>query len=224
MKKHQNIRHNIRENIRNNFKREFLRLPNLLTLSRIFAIPFIILCFYIDGFVSHLIATTLFIVACLTDFFDGYFARQWKQVSAFGRFLDPVADKILVSSILLMLSGFGIISGVHLVAAVVVLVREIMVSGLREFMSEMRMIIHVTRYAKMKTTMQMVSITCLLGSAMFPKILELKQAGIVCLWFATVMTLFTGVRYLYMGVVRMFDEKTDNRIAVQKRKSQSRKR
>ena len=127
-----------------NIKREFLKLPNMLTMSRIFAIPFIVLCFYIDSFWAHLSATVLFIIACLTDFFDGYFARQWKQVSAFGRFLDPVADKILVSSILLMLSGMGTISGVNLIAAVVILVREIIVSGLREFMAEMRMIIPVT--------------------------------------------------------------------------------
>lgn len=192
-----------------NIKKEFLRLPNLLTLSRIFSIPFIVLCFYFDGFFAHLTAAVLFVIACLTDFFDGYFARQRKQVSAFGRFLDPVADKILVASILLMLSGFGFISGVNLIAAVVILVREILVSGLREFMSEMRLIIHVTRYAKWKTAMQMVSITCLLSSAMFPKFIELKQAGIVFLWLATIMTLFTGARYLYFGVVRIFDEKSD---------------
>lgn len=192
-----------------NIKKEFLRLPNLLTLSRIFSIPFIVLCFYFDGFLAHLTAAVLFVIACLTDFFDGYFARQRKQVSAFGRFLDPVADKILVAGILLMLSGFGFISGVNLIAALVILVREILVSGLREFMSEMRLIIHVTRYAKWKTAMQMVSIACLLSSAMFPKFIELKQAGIVFLWFAAIMTLFTGARYLYFGVVRIFDEKSD---------------
>lgn len=192
-----------------NIKKEFLKLPNMLTLSRIFAIPFIVSCFYFDGFWAHLTATVLFIVACLTDFFDGYFARQWKQVSAFGRFLDPVADKILVASVLLMLSGFGFISGVNLIAAVVILVREILVSGLREFMAEMRMIIPVTRYAKWKTTMQMASITCLLSSAMFPEFIELKQAGIVFLWLATIMTLFTGARYLYFGVVRIFAEKSE---------------
>lgn len=192
-----------------NIKKEFLKFPNVLTMSRIFAIPFIVLCFYVNGFFAHLSATILFVVACLTDFFDGYFARQWKQVSAFGRFLDPVADKILVSSVLLMLSGVGIISGVNLIAAVVILVREILVSGLREFMAEMRMIIPVTPYAKWKTAMQMTSITCLLASAMFPKFVELKQAGIVFLWMATVMTLFTGVRYLTLGVIRIFKKKSD---------------
>jgi len=186
-------------------------LPNVLTLSRIFSIPFIILCFYFDGFVAHLISTILFAIACLTDYFDGYFARQWKQVSAFGRFLDPVADKILISSILLMLSGFGFISGINLIAAVIILGREILVSGLREFMAEMKLIIHVTKYAKWKTTMQMISIACLLSSAMFPKFIELKQAGIVFLWLAAIMTLFTGARYLHFGVVRMFNEKSEEK-------------
>lgn len=181
----------------------------MLTMSRIFAIPFIVLCFYIDSFWAHLSATVLFIIACLTDFFDGYFARQWKQVSAFGRFLDPVADKILVSSILLMLSGMGTISGVNLIAAVVILVREIIVSGLREFMAEMRMIIPVTQYAKWKTAMQMVSIACLLASAMFPEFSELKTIGIIFLWMAAVMTLFTGIRYLAFGVIRIFRQKSD---------------
>ncbi len=177
--------------------------PNLLTLSRIFAIPFIVACFYVQGFWAHLIATVLFIIACITDFFDGYFARQWKQVSAFGRFLDPVADKLLVSTILLMLSGYGIINGVHLIAAAVILAREIIVSGLRGFLSEMQMKVPVTRYAKWKTAMQMSAISSLLCSAMFPDAIIIRQFGIILLWLATVMTIFTGARYLKAGIVRM---------------------
>jgi cardiolipin synthase len=178
-------------------------LPNILTLSRIFSIPFIVGCFYVDGFWAHLAAAVLFIVACITDFFDGYFARQWKQVSAFGRFFDPVADKLLVSTILLMLCGVGIISGIHLLAATIILAREIIVSGLREFMSQMQLIIPVTKYAKWKTGMQMLSISCLLCSAMFPDIIILKRTGIVLLWFAVLMTIFTGARYLRHGIVRI---------------------
>ena len=177
--------------------------PNLLTLSRIFAIPFIVACFYVQGFWAQLIATVLFIIACITDFFDGYFARQWKQVSAFGRFLDPVADKLLVSTILLMLSGYGIINGVHLIAAAVILAREIIVSGLRGFLSEMQMKVPVTRYAKWKTAMQMSAISSLLCSAMFPDAIIIRQFGIILLWLATVMTIFTGARYLKAGIVRM---------------------
>jgi cardiolipin synthase len=177
--------------------------PNLLTLSRIFAIPFIVACFYVDGFWAHLTATVLFMIACVTDFFDGYFAREWKQVSLFGRFLDPVADKLLVSTILLMLSGTGFIDGIHLIGATIILAREIIVSGLREFMSEMQMRVPVTKYAKWKTAMQMTSITCLLCSAMFPDIDTLKSAGIILLWGAVVMTVFTGVRYLKFGIVKI---------------------
>ncbi|MDR1362372.1 MAG: CDP-diacylglycerol--glycerol-3-phosphate 3-phosphatidyltransferase [Holosporaceae bacterium] len=184
-------------------------LPNLLTLSRIFAIPFIVACFYLNGFWAHLSATILFIVACVTDFLDGYFARQWKQVSAFGKFMDPVADKLLVSTILLMLSGFGVISGINLVGASIILAREIMVSGLRQFMSEMQMRIPVTKYAKWKTAMQMISISCLLCSAMFPHIKEIKEIGVIALWVAVAMTTFTGARYLKFGVVKMVNETSD---------------
>ncbi|MDR1375774.1 MAG: CDP-diacylglycerol--glycerol-3-phosphate 3-phosphatidyltransferase [Holosporaceae bacterium] len=178
-------------------------LPNLLTLSRIFSIPFIVGCFYVEGFWAHLTATVLFVVACITDFFDGYLAREWEQVSLFGRFLDPVADKLLVSTILLMLSGTGSISGIHLIGAAIILAREIIVSGLRQFMSEMQMRVPVTKYAKWKTAMQMISISCLLSSAMFPDIVLLKKTGIVLLWLAVVMTVFTGARYLRFGIVRV---------------------
>ena len=181
-------------------------LPNLFTLARIFAIPFIIVCFYVDGFFSHLVATILFVVACITDFFDGYLARQWQQVSAFGRFLDPVADKLLVSTILLMLSGVGIINGIHLIAATIILAREIIVSGLRQFMAEMRVRVPVTRYAKWKTAMQMFSITCLLSSAMFPDMPTIRQLGLFLLWIAVVMTVFTGARYLKFGAVKIANE------------------
>lgn len=181
-------------------------IPNILTLSRIFSIPFIIACFYISDFAVHCAATILFVIACITDFFDGYLARQWKQVSAFGRFLDPVADKLLVSTILLMLSGTGSISSIHLVGACIILAREIIVSGLREFLSEMRLRIPVTKYAKWKTATQMFSITCLLTAAMFPEIEEIKSVGIVFLWVAVFMTLITGVRYLKFGIVRIADE------------------
>lgn len=184
----------------------FLTIPNIMTISRVFSIPFIVICFYIDGFWAHLTATVLFIIACMTDFFDGYFARQWKQVSAFGRFLDPIADKLLVSTILLMLSGNGSISGVHLVGACIILAREIIVSGLRQFMSEMQLIVPVTRFAKWKTAMQMFSISCLLCAAMFPDIKTIKNIGIISLWIAVFMTIFTGVRYLKFGVIKIVNE------------------
>lgn len=188
--------------------KKFLMLPNMLTTFRIFAIPFIVACFYVDGFWSHLTTTVLFIVACITDFFDGYFARQWKQVSAFGRFLDPVADKLLVSTILLMLSGTGSINDVHLIAACIILAREIIVSGLRQFMSEMQLRVPVTKYAKWKTAMQMFAISCLLFATVFPDIDAIQDVGIISLWIAALMTLFTGVRYLKFGIVRIAGDMT----------------
>ncbi|MBQ3564991.1 MAG: CDP-diacylglycerol--glycerol-3-phosphate 3-phosphatidyltransferase [Alphaproteobacteria bacterium] len=180
--------------------------PNLLTFARIFAIPFIVACFYVEGFFAHLIATLLFVVACLTDFFDGYLARQWKQVSALGRFLDPVADKLLVATTLLMLSGVGMISGIHLIASVIILAREIMVSGLRQFMAEMKVRVPVTKFAKWKTAMQMISISCLLCSAMFPEIPVIKQIGLILLWIAVIMTVATCIRYLHFGAVKIAAE------------------
>ena len=181
-------------------------LPNLLTLMRIFSIPFIVACFYSNDIWARFLATIIFVAACITDFFDGYLARQWKQVSAFGRFLDPIADKLLVSCTLLMLSGVGIISGVHLIAAAIILAREIIVSGLRQFMAEMQVKIPVTRFAKWKTATQMLSITCLLCSAMFQNLPLIKQGGLFCLWIAVVMTVATCVRYLKFGAVRIANE------------------
>ena len=179
------------------------KIPNILTIARIVLIPVLILSFYVPWKITNLIVAFWFMLASITDFFDGYFARQWKQVSAFGRFLDPVADKLLVSTILLMLSGYGIINGVHLIAAAVILAREIIVSGLRGFLSEMQMKVPVTRYAKWKTAMQMSAISSLLCSAMFPDAIIIRQFGIILLWLATVMTIFTGARYLKAGIVRM---------------------
>lgn len=186
--------------------RQFMTLPNLLTLLRIVLIPFIVACFYVSNFTARCVATALFTIACITDFFDGYLARQWKQISAFGRFLDPIADKLLVSTILLMLSGTGSITGTHLIAACIILAREIIVSGLREFLSEMRLRIPVTRYAKWKTATQMFSITCILAAAMFPKIEAIKSVGIIFLWIAVIMTLITGARYLKFGMIRIASE------------------
>jgi len=181
-------------------------LPNLLTLARIFSIPFIVACFYSDEFWARFLSPIIFVVACITDFFDGYLARQWKQVSSFGRFMDPVADKLLVSCTLLMLSGAGIIIGIHLIAATIILAREIIVSGLRQFMAEMMVKIPVTRFAKWKTTTQMMAITCLLASSMFPDIAFIKRSGLVLLWIAVVMTVVTCIRYLKFGAVKIADD------------------
>ena len=173
-------------------------LPNLLTLSRIFIIPFIILCFYSNEEYAKWGAAVIYIFACITDFFDGYLARQWHQVSDFGKFFDPVADKLLVSIILLMLAGTGIVVGMHLIPAAIILAREILVSGLRSYLSQIQQIIPVTRFSKWKTATQMLAISLLLFYAA-NKNSVIGFFGFSTLWLASLFTIITGYRYLKKG-------------------------
>lgn len=173
-------------------------LPNLLTMSRVFVIPFIVLAAFFPQKVAHWTAVILFIIACVTDFLDGYLARRWGIVSSLGRFLDPVADKLLVCSTLLMLVGVGAIRGISLLPAVVILCREILVSGLREFLSELNVKVPVSWWAKWKTAIQMVALGCLLiGDAgpLFPPFFW-KIIGLLFLWMAAALTVYTGYDYL----------------------------
>lgn len=126
-------------------------LPNLLTYFRIALVPAIVICFYIEGDKAHWIALTLFVVAGITDFFDGYLARAWEQQSNLGRMLDPIADKLLVAVVLIALTWQDVIAGFSLWAAIIILCREILVSGLREFLAELRVSVPVTQLAKWKT-------------------------------------------------------------------------
>jgi cardiolipin synthase len=135
-----------------------LTLPNLLTLSRILVIPPMVAAFYLDRDWANIIACILFVGASITDFFDGYVARSWQQQSDIGRFLDPVADKLLVAAAILMLVAFDRLHDFQVLAALVILCREILVSGLREFLAEIRVGMPVTRLAKWKTGIQMVAI------------------------------------------------------------------
>ncbi|MBM3573553.1 MAG: CDP-diacylglycerol--glycerol-3-phosphate 3-phosphatidyltransferase, partial [Alphaproteobacteria bacterium] len=136
----------------------FLSLPNLLTLSRIVVIPVLVALFYVDGAAARWLACALFTAACITDYFDGYLARIWRQDTDFGRFLDPIADKLLVGSALFMLVAMDHISGLTVLPALVILCREILVSGLREFLAGIKLRVPVSRLAKWKTTIQMVAI------------------------------------------------------------------
>lgn len=137
-------------------------LPNILTLSRILVLPVFIGAFYLPGEYSNYTTLALFLLASITDFFDGYLARAWKQQSNFGRFLDPVADKLLAACSLLMLVHFERIVGLSVLAAIIILCREILVSGLREFLGQMNVIVHVSKLAKWKTTFQMAALCFLL--------------------------------------------------------------
>lgn len=172
------------------------KLPNLLTLFRIAAIPGIVALFFMASDLGQWLACGLFGVAAITDFFDGYLARAYGQQSSFGRFLDPVADKLLVASALLMSTGFGQISGLTILPAVVILCREILVSGLREFLAGLQIGVPVSTLAKWKTTIQMFAIGFLIVGDTGPAILPTQVIGELGLWVAAVLTLITGYDYL----------------------------
>jgi len=176
-------------------------LPNLLTLSRIAAIPLVVACFWLDHGWAQWSAMILFVVACVTDWFDGYFARRHHQISRFGRFLDPIADKLLVAAALVMLVDSGQLRGVHVLAALIILAREILVSGLREFLAELRVGVPVSQLAKWKTGAQMVAIAFLLLGDAVPPIVG--QIGLVLIWVAAALTLITGYDYLRTGLRHM---------------------
>ncbi|MBW7851084.1 MAG: CDP-diacylglycerol--glycerol-3-phosphate 3-phosphatidyltransferase [Rhodospirillales bacterium] len=175
-------------------------LPNLLTLSRIGAIPVVVATFYVQGDAARWVACGLFVAAAVTDFFDGYLARRSNQVSALGRFLDPIADKLLVAAVLFMLVAFGRVSEWAILPALVILLREILVSGLREFLAEVRVGMPVSRLAKWKTAIQMVAIPVLLVGEAGPAVLPVALIGEAGLWVAAGLTLITGYDYLQAGL------------------------
>lgn len=178
-------------------------LPNLLTLSRIVVIPLIVAAFYLDGIWGDWVPLGLFIYAGITDFFDGYVARTRGQMSPFGRFLDPIADKLLIATVLFMLVVDGRVVGWHILPALVILLREILVSGLREFLAEVRVSVPVSVLAKWKTAIQMLALGFLLageyGNAITPAALPATTIGVFGLWFAAITTLYTGWDYLRAG-------------------------
>ena len=182
-------------------------LPNLLTYFRIALVPAVVVCFYIPGDLSHWIALALFIVAGLTDFFDGYLARAWEQQSKLGRMLDPIADKLLVAVVLIALTWQGIIAGFSLWAAIIILCREILVSGLREFLAELRVSVPVTRLAKWKTAIQMIALGFLLAGPAADKIMPgVTETGLTLLWAAAILTLYTGIDYFRAGIVHLRED------------------
>ena len=180
-------------------------LPNILTLLRIVAIGPIVGLFYVDAAWAAWTAFGLFAVAGFTDFFDGYLARATGKVSKLGRFLDPIADKLLVAAVLMMLVATGGLSGIVVLPGLVILIREITVSGLREFLAELRVGMPVSNLAKWKTAIQMLALGFLIvgdsGSASIPCVL----IGEVLIWFAAALTLVTGFDYLRAGLRHMAD-------------------
>ena len=184
-----------------------LSLPNILTYLRILAVPLVAACFYWPGDTGRWVAFGLFCFASITDYFDGYLARLWAQQSALGRMLDPIADKLLVAVSLLVLASERTISGWSLWAAVIILMREIFVSGLREFLAELKVSVPVTRLAKWKTTMQLAAIGVLLAGPAADKLVPgITEVGLFVLWTAALVTLYTGYDYLRAGVGYLMEE------------------
>jgi cardiolipin synthase len=178
-------------------------LPNLLTLSRILVIPVLVAMFFIPGDLTRWIACALFVAAAVTDYFDGYFARRWRLISAFGRFLDPIADKLLVSAVILMLVAADGISGLVVLPALIILCREVLVSGLREFLAGLNVGLPVSRLAKWKTMLQMAALGFLIVGDAGPAAVPVQMIGEVGLWIAALLTLVTGYDYLRVGLGHM---------------------
>jgi len=178
-----------------------VNLPIGLTLTRIVAVPLLIVFLISSSRVHAVIAAAIFILSAITDWADGMLARRRNQVTTLGTLLDPIADKLLVAAALVMLVDSGQLSGVHVLAALIILAREILVSGLREFLAELRVGMPVSQLAKWKTGAQMVAIAFLLLGDAVPPIVG--QIGLALIWVAAVLTLITGYDYLRTGLRHM---------------------
>ncbi len=185
-----------------------LSLPNILTYGRILAIPAIVLCFFLEGRLqssdfARWSALAIFAAASVTDFFDGYLARAWQQTSNIGKMLDPIADKLLVATCLLLLAADTdrTIAGWSLWAAIIILCREILVSGLREYLADLKVSVPVSTLAKWKTTIQLLAIGFLLAGPAGDKVLpHTTDIGLVLLWISAIVTLYTGYDYFRAGL------------------------
>ena len=193
------------------FKRwpTMLTLPNLLTLSRIFAVPILVFLLWRPSPVDYGVTFVLYCIVGLTDYFDGYLARAQGQISRLGQFLDPIADKIMVAAVLIMLissrraNPVPEIEGLHIIAALIILLREIFVSGLREFLAPLNISMPVSSLAKWKTTFQLVALGALILGGAFPGAPWVHLVGLICLWVAAALTLVTGWDYLRIGLKHM---------------------
>ncbi|WP_332060388.1 MULTISPECIES: CDP-diacylglycerol--glycerol-3-phosphate 3-phosphatidyltransferase [unclassified Bartonella] len=187
-------------------KNHTFSFPNILTYARIVAVPMVVACFFLEGRlqssdIARWVAVSIFVIASITDFFDGYLARIWEQTSNIGRMLDPIADKLLVSACLLLLAADSTIAGWTLWAAIIILCREILVSGLREYLAELKVSVPVSRLAKWKTFVQMIAIIFLLAGPAGNKIVPYTtEFGIIMLWIAALLTLWTGWDYFRAGL------------------------
>ena len=182
-----------------------LQIPNILTIGRIIIVPIFVLTFFIPGFFGDLIPFFLFVIASFTDYLDGLLARLFKEESNLGELLDPIADKILVAAALILLVMNGVIKNYEVIAAIIILTREILISGLREFLAKGSITMQVTSLSKLKTFIQMISIAILLTGESGNKVINFQDynaqtIGIILLWLSAFLTLYTGYDYLRKGI------------------------
>ena len=187
------------------------KIPNILTIGRILLVPFFVLAFYLPGFYGDLTACVLFVVASFTDFLDGMLARMMGEESKLGELLDPIADKIIVATALILLVMDGTIRHYEVIAAIIILIREILISGLREFLAKGQIKLPVSNLAKLKTFLQMVAIALLLTGETGNRILNFEDynaqtIGIILLWLSAFLTLYTGYEYLRKGIDHAISE------------------
>ena len=188
-----------------------IKIPNYLTIGRIIIVPIFVMSFYLPGFYGDIIPFSLFIIASFTDFLDGLLARMFKEESRLGELLDPIADKIIVAAALILLVMNGTIKNYEVIAAIIILTREILISGLREFLAIGRIKLPVSTLAKYKTFLQMFSISILLTGETGNKIINFQDynaqtIGIILLWLSAFLTLYTGYEYLRKGIDHAISE------------------
>ena len=192
-----------------------IKIPNILTIGRIIIVPFFVISFFLPGFYGEIIPFLLFILASFTDFLDGLLARLYKEESKLGELLDPIADKIIVSTALILLVMNETIQNYEVIAAIIILTREILISGLREFLSDIQIKMPVSGLAKVKTFIQMFSIAILLTGETGNKIINFEDynaqtVGIMFLWLSAFLTLYTGYDYVRKGIEHVISEDEKN--------------
>ena len=182
-----------------------LRIPNILTIGRIIIVPVFVFTFYLPGLLGDLIPFFIFLLASFTDFLDGVLARLFEEESKLGELLDPIADKIIVAAALVLLVMNQTIQNYEVIAAIIILTREILISGLREFLAKSQISMPVTGLAKFKTFIQMFAIALLLTGESGNKIINFQDynahsIGIILLWMSAFLTLYTGYDYVKKGI------------------------
>ena len=192
-----------------------MKIPNILTIGRIIIVPIFVLTFFIPGLFGDLIPFFLFVLASFTDYLDGLLARLFKEESKLGELLDPIADKILVATALILLVMNGTIKNYEVIAAIIILTREILISGLREFLAKTSVSIQVTSLSKLKTLLQMLSIAILLTGESGNKLINFQDynaqtIGIILLWLSAFLTLYTGYDYVRKGIDHAINEDSKN--------------